>query len=315
MAAPRLGSGERFRRLSGSLAKRGAHDPDALAAWIGRRKYGAAKMGRLSAHGHATPSAGGLQLAAEITDNGMECPRCGYSGGESEFRGGPGTLRTENDADASSAGFEAQQVTVRTGPGGAGLANTRGRAVELARRQPVTGPSDIIVSRDPATGQAVIRHRSGGAEIARMRHEAAGWITTLAGKDLEPRNHQRTALMDAVGAWNSAARAGAADEPAMPLQRAPVQTDLMAQYGIPAVRALATPSRGAGDGGRVTMASSDGSDDEPDDDGDDDGLNERGRGIRKRLKGKGMAHDRATAFARRAQSFKTGAPKFGQAAS
>jgi hypothetical protein len=48
---PKLGSGKRFSALKGKLAKRGASDPGALAAWIGRKKYGAKKMASLSAHG------------------------------------------------------------------------------------------------------------------------------------------------------------------------------------------------------------------------------------------------------------------------
>ena len=36
----RLGSGKRFKALTVSLKKRGVKDPAALAAWIGRRKYG-----------------------------------------------------------------------------------------------------------------------------------------------------------------------------------------------------------------------------------------------------------------------------------
>jgi len=42
---PKLGSGERFKAL---VAK--VHSP-ALAAWIGRKKYGAKKFGKLSAKG------------------------------------------------------------------------------------------------------------------------------------------------------------------------------------------------------------------------------------------------------------------------
>jgi len=37
---PRLGSGKRFKTLTASLKKRGVRDPEALAAWIGRKKYG-----------------------------------------------------------------------------------------------------------------------------------------------------------------------------------------------------------------------------------------------------------------------------------
>jgi len=48
---PPLGSGKRFRELSEELADRGVRDPDALAAWIGRRKYGKARMAKLAAKG------------------------------------------------------------------------------------------------------------------------------------------------------------------------------------------------------------------------------------------------------------------------
>lgn len=34
----------KFAKLSAQLAAHGAHDPDALAAWIGRKKYGKAGM-------------------------------------------------------------------------------------------------------------------------------------------------------------------------------------------------------------------------------------------------------------------------------
>ena len=54
LAAPKLGSGKRFAKLSGTLAARGAHDPDALAACIGRQKIRGRQMGALS-HGHANP--------------------------------------------------------------------------------------------------------------------------------------------------------------------------------------------------------------------------------------------------------------------
>ncbi len=36
-----LGSGDRFKDLSRKLKDKGAKDPDALAAHIGRKKYGA----------------------------------------------------------------------------------------------------------------------------------------------------------------------------------------------------------------------------------------------------------------------------------
>lgn len=48
---PKLGSGERFEQLSRELAARGVRDPDALAAWIGRKKYGKKRMAELAASG------------------------------------------------------------------------------------------------------------------------------------------------------------------------------------------------------------------------------------------------------------------------
>lgn len=58
MAKPRLGSGERFRRLKAKLGKKpGIHSPGALAAHIGRQKYGKARFQRLAAAGRANKGA------------------------------------------------------------------------------------------------------------------------------------------------------------------------------------------------------------------------------------------------------------------
>lgn len=52
MAKPRLGSGARFKSLRDKIAKRGkVRDPDAVAASIGRKKYGKPRFQRLSAAG------------------------------------------------------------------------------------------------------------------------------------------------------------------------------------------------------------------------------------------------------------------------
>ena len=45
---PKLGTGKRFKQLSSKLKKKGAKDPKALAAWIGRKKYGPKKFNKLS---------------------------------------------------------------------------------------------------------------------------------------------------------------------------------------------------------------------------------------------------------------------------
>ena len=46
-----LGSGGRFKALSKKLKDEGAKDPDALAAYIGRKKHGARKMAAMAAAG------------------------------------------------------------------------------------------------------------------------------------------------------------------------------------------------------------------------------------------------------------------------
>ena len=48
---PALGSGKRFAALEKNLKSRGAKNPAALAAWIGREKYGAKKMASMAARG------------------------------------------------------------------------------------------------------------------------------------------------------------------------------------------------------------------------------------------------------------------------
>jgi len=53
---PPLGTGERFRQLSSKLKRRGAEDPDALAAWIGRKKYGKRRFQELAQKGRKRKS-------------------------------------------------------------------------------------------------------------------------------------------------------------------------------------------------------------------------------------------------------------------
>ena len=51
---PKLGTGARFRKLRGKLSRRkGVRNPGALAAFIGRRKYGAKRFGKLSGRGRS----------------------------------------------------------------------------------------------------------------------------------------------------------------------------------------------------------------------------------------------------------------------
>jgi len=53
---PPLGSGKRFKDTVSNLKKRGARNPKALAAYIGRKKYGAKKMAAMAAKGRRRKS-------------------------------------------------------------------------------------------------------------------------------------------------------------------------------------------------------------------------------------------------------------------
>lgn len=51
-AKPKLGTGKRFAKLEESIASKGDVDnPAAVAAAIGRKKYGAKKMAKMAAKG------------------------------------------------------------------------------------------------------------------------------------------------------------------------------------------------------------------------------------------------------------------------
>jgi hypothetical protein len=46
---PKLGTGARFKKLTSELAAKGVRDPKALAASIGRKKFGNKKMSQMAA--------------------------------------------------------------------------------------------------------------------------------------------------------------------------------------------------------------------------------------------------------------------------
>mgnify|MGYP001193189012 CR=1 FL=1 len=48
---PPLGSGERFKQLTEQLKRKGVKDPEALAAYIGRKKYGKQRFQKLAQKG------------------------------------------------------------------------------------------------------------------------------------------------------------------------------------------------------------------------------------------------------------------------
>ena len=51
MKKAKLGSGKRFSTLKTKLAKKGATNPEALAAYIGRKRYGVKKMAKMAVAG------------------------------------------------------------------------------------------------------------------------------------------------------------------------------------------------------------------------------------------------------------------------
>jgi hypothetical protein len=272
----------------------------------------------------------GIYLAVTAKDDqGMTlvCPECDYSGPASSFGANgasldkqPGDLRTP--APSTAATRDGAPTAVKTGAAHALANGTRG-AVELAagtltaRRHPIKGPMDVLVAR-AQDGTAVLKHRNGGAEIAHLRKTDGGkWVASVNGKDGQPRDHQRTALMEAVDQWNGAIKGAVRPQPA-PLQQEPQQTPLMAEYGIPAMRsaAFATPMTSASSGPRMTTAGGSGKRYDPDHDGDNDAspsgdtdkdyagaLSAKGRQIYKKLTAKGWAPAKALKFAKSAQSF------------
>ncbi len=51
MAKPKLGSGKRFKKVEEAARRSGANDPAAVAAAVGRKKYGNKKMQKMAAKG------------------------------------------------------------------------------------------------------------------------------------------------------------------------------------------------------------------------------------------------------------------------
>jgi hypothetical protein len=173
-----------------------------------------------------------------------------------------------------------------------GLANGSGRAIDLSRRSLVKSAADMLVQR-AQDGSAVVRHRRNGAEIGQIRRNADGtWTPVVDGKSLDPAAQQREALFRMVGTYNH-------DTVQAVLQPPPVQTPLMQQFGVPAIRLAADD----GDGDDDSMGGG----------GSSNGLTPRGQQIYKKLTGKGMAPKVAMAMAKRAQNTKPG--QFGQKAS
>jgi hypothetical protein len=273
---------------------------------------------------HANDSDAGISLAMRAKDDQgktLVCPECGHVAPSGDFGASGASLQKQppelrTPAPGTGAVRSGVPLTVKSNAAHALANGTRG-AVELATgtiRRPIKGPMDVLVRR-AEDGTAELRHRNGGATIASLRKTPEGkWVASVNGRDLEPRDHQRTALMEAVGTWNKAV-SGAVRPQEAPLQPEPQQTDLMAEYGIPAMRAatFATPVTSSGSGPRMTKSA--GTYD-PDKDGDDDAspsgdtdkdyagaLNPAQKAMYKRLLAKGFSPARALAFAKNSGKF------------
>jgi hypothetical protein len=169
-------------------------------------------------------------------------------------------------------------------------ANPPAGALEMAMpaKLAISSPFDLIITRGD-DGTAVVRHRRGGGEIARIRRGEDGWVAAIDGKDGQPHPRQRGALLEAIGTHNRAAGSPYhRPQPAAtaPLQPKPEQTPLMKAFGVPAVAAQlanTTQVAGAGDGPRVT------------------GLGPAGHRIYAKLLKRKFPPERARAFASRAE--------------
>lgn len=283
------------RQAIGSLAARGAGSPEAFAAFL---------AGRAHSGGRTLSFAGGNM---DNLGNDMSCPRCGYSGSSESFGGGAGgTSDTDKSPEAlrtpaPDTGYvrNGAPLAVRGGGSAPGLASQL-TGLELATpRYPVSTPDDVMIRRS-ATGSAEIRHRRGGTLIGEIMRGEQGWQASSGGRTSRPHSHQRGALQELLSEWNTGTTT--IERPAAPLQPPLHQTDLMAQYGIPAIRALATPATSASSGARTTTMAGGGDDDDPDD-GKSSGLTPKGVGIKKKLLAKGWTDAKADMFAKRAQSF------------
>lgn len=246
----------------------------------------------------------------------MRCPNCGYAADDAKFSvsGGssdtsdpsaPGELRTPTgNVSSTAAGMRPEQIGVRGGSPRGALSNTGQRAIGLAQRTPVQNPWDILVTRGEG-GVAMVRHRMGAVPIGQVRKTGSGWQAVLQdGPEMAPRTHQRAALGDLIGNWNrTAMRPDRHAQPPLPAGQRPEQTELMAQYGIPAVTTLATSSNGSSDGPRTTSSDSDSDSDNGSGPG---GLNPKGMAIYKKLIKRGMPAARALQFARNSQNARFG---------
>lgn len=282
------------RLSTGALAARGAGNPGALAAYIAQRTRNGSTVLGLAGAG------GGEEFGGQDTST---CPSCGYSGPSSTFsdssvKGEKPELRTP----APDTGYvrNGAATEVRSNVSAPGLANPGVNGIGLASpRYPVTTADDILV-RPRQGGGAEIRHRRGGTLIGEIINDGT-WKAMYGGRALKPHAHQRGALAELLSTWNTGTVSMDHPGEGTQLQPPPQQTQLMQQYGIPAISALATPSTGYASGPRTTgMASDDDSDD------DSGGMSPKAAAVYRKLVAKGWDKAKARKFAANADRFTGG---------
>jgi hypothetical protein len=283
-----MDTAKRARNALSRIAQFGSPEQKATVQRAVARRY----KGRVKVSQHSNEGPGMRYDFAG--GDAFACPNCGYSGSPDDFktddgdydddsarRDGNGIQPSALRTPARGTGFvrNGAPLTVRS-TSGAGLANSGQRAVSLARQLPVQSPHDLLISRSP-DGTSVVRHRRGGNEIGKLRATPDGWVPTVNGRDGQPRAQQRAALIDMFSGYNREASSS-------PLQPPQVQTPLMQQFGVPAIR-LANDDPGNDDAASADTSTS-------------SGLNPRGEGIYKKLVAKGVKPAVAMAMAKRAQN-------------
>ena len=269
---------------------------------------------------HANPDLG-IYLAVTAKDEQgltLTCPECNYTGPAGTFGASgasldksPEDLRTP--APSTGGVRDGVPLTVRTGAAHA-LANGGTRAaLELAGGTadgpPAPHPGPDGRAGVPRTGRdrdaAAPARRHHHREHPQDRKRPVGRVGQRPGPAAprppadRPDGSRRHVQQGGRVRYQAAAGAVAA--------AAAVQTPLMAEYGIPAIRALATPVTGATAGPRMTTTAASGAGT------DENGLNAKGQGIYKKLIAKGFPPARAVTFAKMSQNTKPG--QFGKVAS
>lgn len=111
------GGGGRFNKLSKKLGKKGVKDPDALAAVIGRKKFGKKKFGKMASQGDSVD-----QKAANVAEGDLPAGNAtvatasgaGVGKAPTPAMGGPAkgdlVFNASAPADATAMGSEAEQL-------------------------------------------------------------------------------------------------------------------------------------------------------------------------------------------------------------